>query len=220
MDILLAIISIIVLVVAVPKILDKEDQQHQENEKDSLEDIIDVDITDNYQKPDNQNTNKLYTPSEIFQLDDLEIFARTLYGEGRNLPKDEIEKIAWVIRNRVKDNGRENFHDTYGEVCLQKFQFSCWNSLYLSREMTENQKEVRRNVLRNQNSYQLCLQIAKNVISASELENPLDRVQHYVLNTDEVKINGDQIEESPYPEWTKNLKIVDNDGKGSHIFLG
>jgi hypothetical protein len=220
MDILLAIISIIVLVVAVPKLLDKEDQQHQENEKNSLEDIIDIEIPDNYQKPDNQNTNKLYTPSEIFQLDDLEIFARTLYGEGRNLPKDEIEKIAWVIRNRVKDNGRENFPDTYGEVCLQKFQFSCWNSLYLSREMTENQKEVRRNVLRNQNSYQLCLQIAKNVISASELENPLDRVQHYVLNTDEVKINGDKIEKSPYPEWTKNLKIVENDGKGSHIFLG
>ena len=218
MELILIIVSLITLVFAVPKILEKEDKQHRENEKEDLADIIDVEMPD-YDNIE-QEENKILTAKEVFQLDDLEIFARTLYGEGRNLPREEIEKIAWVIRNRVQDNGRENFPDTYAEVCLQKYQFSCWNSLYHNQFKDSNQKEVRKNVLYNQNAYAVCKAIAQKVINASEIENPLENVQHYVLNTDEVEIEGNKIKKSPYADWTKNLEVVENDGKGSHIFLG
>ena len=218
MELILIIVSLITLVFAVPKILEKEDKQHRENEKEDLADIIDVEMPD-YDNIE-QEENKILTAKEVFQLDDLEIFARTLYGEGRNLPREEIEKIAWVIRNRVQDNGRENFPDTYAEVCLQKYQFSCWNSLYHNQFKDSNQKEVRKNVLYNQNAYAVCKAIARKVINASEIENPLENVQHYVLNTDEVEIEGNKIKKSPYADWTKNLEVVENDGKGSHIFLG
>ena len=53
----------------------------------------------------------------------------------------------------------------------------------------------------------------------SEYENPVPNVQHYVLNTDEVKITNNKIERSPYPDWVKNMEVVENDGKGGHIFL-
>jgi hypothetical protein len=224
MKIFLIIIAILSLIYVVPIIFDNQKEEKEEKENQSLKDIIDLDLIDyrqdDYKQDDRVNTTKrLYTAKEIFQLDNLEIFARTLYGEGRNLPTDQIEKIGWVIRNRVNNNGIENYPDSYGEVCLEKYQFSCWNSLYLN-ELTDNQKEVRQNVLSDQVSYNNCLIIAKKVMNASEIENPLKNVQHYVLNTDQVKISGDKIIDSPYASWTKNLKIVDNDGKGSHLFLG
>ena len=222
MDIILIVISVIALIFVVPKVLDKEDQQHQENEKENLEDIIDVDLPDYDDQTDfdPEVKDKILSPKEIFQLDDLEILARTLYGEGRNLPAVELEKIAWVIRNRVRDNGMENFPDTYAEVCLQKYQFSCWNSLYHNQFKDNNQREVRRNVLSNQTAYSICQSIVRKVLNANEIENPLKNVQHYVLNTDKVKIEGKKIKESPYSDWVKNLEIVENEGKGSHIFLG
>lgn len=217
-QIILIIIAVATLFIAVPKILEKEDQQHKEKENDNLSDLIDYDppVFDN---EDMSGSTRILSPEEVFRLSDQEIFARTLYGEGRNLPDDELEKIAWVIRNRVKDNGRENYLDTYGEVCLQKYQFSCWNSLYLGEYRDNNQTEVRKAYLSDQGSYSRCKIIAEKVITASELENPLENVQHYVLNNDDVKIDNNKITDSPYPDWVKNMEVVENDGKGSHVFL-
>jgi hypothetical protein len=211
-------ILIVALVYAGVKFIgEKEEKDEYENinlddYKDYDPQIPDIDI----ESPD---SNEILTPKKVFELADLEIYARTLYGEGRNLNDDEIIKIAWVIRNRVNDNGRENYPDQYADVCLQKYQFSCWNSLYTGEFRDQNQKEVRKKVLSDQTSYYNCFDIAQKVYNSSELENPVPDVQHYVLNDDSVKIDGNKIIESNYPDWVKNMKIVQNDGKGSHIFL-
>jgi len=66
-------------------------------------------------------------------LTDLEIMARTLYGEARGeIPAGQIA-VAWVIRNRVEiDLGNDGKPDWWGEgitgVCQKPFQFSCWNA--------------------------------------------------------------------------------------------
>ena len=62
---------------------------------------------------------------------DLDIFARTLYGEGRgeyNKPDGGLAAliaIGNVIMNRVQKGGW--FGKTITEVCQKPWQFSCWN---------------------------------------------------------------------------------------------
>jgi spore germination cell wall hydrolase CwlJ-like protein len=60
-------------------------------------------------------------------MDDLEILARTLWGEGRGGSDEGLEAIAAVVMNRLRAPG-ERFGRTVAEVCLQPKQFSCWNA--------------------------------------------------------------------------------------------
>ena len=56
--------------------------------------------------------------------EDLLTLARTLYGELRGEPTEGQEAVANVIMNRVR-SGR--YPNSIVKVCLQPFQFSCWN---------------------------------------------------------------------------------------------
>lgn len=64
---------------------------------------------------------------------DIEIGARTLYGEARGESFQGRVAVAHVIMNRVLADLRgDNKPDWWGEgieaVCLRAFQFSCWNA--------------------------------------------------------------------------------------------
>ncbi|MFW6001664.1 MAG: cell wall hydrolase [Halanaerobium sp.] len=197
----------------------------EKDKKEDRKDYKDIDLDDykdydppipdfDVDKPDDDD--KILSSKEVFELADIEIYARTIYGEGRNLNDDEIIKIAWVIRNRVNDSG---YPDQYADVCLQKYQFSCWNSLYTGEFKDQNQREVRKKVLADQTNYYRCFDTAQKVYNSNKEDNPLPGVKHYVLNDDTVKVEGDKIVESNYPDWVEKKKIIQNDGKGSHIFL-
>lgn len=60
---------------------------------------------------------------------DVDIVARTLYGEARGEYKttglSAFIAIANVIANRVAHPFK--YGKTYGDVCLKPSQFSCWN---------------------------------------------------------------------------------------------
>lgn len=56
-------------------------------------------------------------------MTEIEIFARTLYGEARSGDVQDAEAIACVVLNRV---GYRNWPISVREVCLQPWQFSCW----------------------------------------------------------------------------------------------
>ncbi len=56
---------------------------------------------------------------------DLDVMARTIWGESRGEPKAGREAVAWVIRNRL--NRPKRFAPTIAGVCQQAYQFSCWN---------------------------------------------------------------------------------------------
>lgn len=66
----------------------------------------------------------------INTFSDIEIIARTLYGEARGeVPKVGIiglEAVASVIWNRWRTKPGY-FGTTPREVCLKPYQFSCWN---------------------------------------------------------------------------------------------
>lgn len=57
---------------------------------------------------------------------DIDILARTIYGEARNQRHMGKEAVAWVVLNRL--NKRSWYGDTIAGVCLKPWQFSCWNA--------------------------------------------------------------------------------------------
>ena len=65
-------------------------------------------------------------------MDELEIFAKTLYGEARGESLAGIEAVANVILNRHK-MALHQHHTWWGktipEICLKPMQFSCWNPM-------------------------------------------------------------------------------------------
>ncbi len=62
---------------------------------------------------------------------DLDVMARTVYGEARGEIETGKIAVAWCIRNRAElDLGNDGKPDWWGEgiggVCLKPYQFSCW----------------------------------------------------------------------------------------------
>lgn len=68
-------------------------------------------------------------------MSDVDILARTLYGEARGEGIEGMEAVACVIINRynakkwftgyIYENGQKV--PSIAQTCLKKFQFSCWN---------------------------------------------------------------------------------------------
>lgn len=59
--------------------------------------------------------------------EEIDITARTLWGEARGEGVTGMQAVANVIRNRV--NGLKWFGSTFKEVCLKPRQFSAWEDL-------------------------------------------------------------------------------------------
>lgn len=66
----------------------------------------------------------------IKSLSDMDVVARTLYGEARGEVNKfgiiALEAIASVIWNRLAINSKR-FGTTPRQICLKPYQFSCWN---------------------------------------------------------------------------------------------
>lgn len=59
-------------------------------------------------------------------LSDIDVMARTLWGEARGEGRGGMIAVAWVILNRLRDR---RWPTSIMEVCKQPWQFSCWNGL-------------------------------------------------------------------------------------------
>lgn len=57
---------------------------------------------------------------------DVDVLARTLYGEARGEGISGMQAIAWVVVNRVK-RGPPRFPSTVAGVVKQPHQFTCWS---------------------------------------------------------------------------------------------
>jgi len=67
-------------------------------------------------------------PNDFAYTDrDLDISAKTLWGECRGEPLLGQQAVAWVIRNRAAWLPSAWWGDTPASVCLKSWQFSCWN---------------------------------------------------------------------------------------------
>ncbi|MDR0678507.1 MAG: cell wall hydrolase [Holosporaceae bacterium] len=92
-----------------------------------------------------------------FSENDLDILARTLYGEGRG----ELYKFGMAsliaIANVVVNRKSKDFAKTVADVCLAPYQFSCWNLKDINYEKIKNVTE--KNPI-----FKTCIQIAENIL--------------------------------------------------------
>lgn len=68
---------------------------------------------------------------------DIDILARTIYGEARGEPELGKKAIACVVMNRYKAH-RYFSGATIAETCQKRKQFSCWNAGDPNRKVIEN----------------------------------------------------------------------------------
>jgi spore germination cell wall hydrolase CwlJ-like protein len=125
-----------------------------------------IQINDLINLPDSSDDNHDVDPEE------LDIMARTIFGEAEG--ESDLGKVAvgWVIMNRVAKQtwyGR----DVIG-VCLWPWQFSCWNPGTPRRTIIES-------VRNNNTHFQKCLESAKKVLTSSE-PDPTGGATHYHAN--------------------------------------
>lgn len=62
---------------------------------------------------------------EILEQSDVEIMARTIYGEARGQGLEGMVAVASVILNRTLSPAKYGYE--ISGVCLKPMQFSCWN---------------------------------------------------------------------------------------------
>lgn len=132
---------------------------------------------------------------------DVDVMARTLWGEARNEGYKGMQAVANVIMNRTKSN---RWPDTPADVCLQYKQFSAWNdndpNLPLMRRVDESDKRFR-----------MALEIARKAVKG-DLADITGGADHYLNISFTRKIRGGSI-----PKWaelgTTTRKI------GAHTFM-
>ncbi len=130
---------------------------------------------------------------------EIEIMAKTIYGEARgeyyhkNGGLRALEAIGHVIMNR-------SFAKSIpiSSVCLQPWQFSCWNKGDPNREIIEN-------VTLDDPIYRICFVIAKR-IACEELDDITGGATHYYSTS---------LRRPPY--WAKNQKPTIKIGR--HLFF-
>lgn len=106
----------------------------------------------------------------MFTPRDLEITARTVYGEARGEPEGGRVAVAWVIRNRAEAGYRGN---TPEEVCLKPKQFSCWNA--------DDPNASKLKYLNTQSEgFRQCL-LATAMVFADLVDDPTNGSRHYLV---------------------------------------
>jgi len=102
----------------------------------------------------------------IYNDADLDIMARTLYGEAEALNELDAIAIGWVIKNRVD---YPNWPNSVREVCLQPWQFSCWNANDPNRDR----------ILKGSGRwFDRCKELAKSILE-DKVADPTFKSTHY-----------------------------------------
>jgi N-acetylmuramoyl-L-alanine amidase len=101
---------------------------------------------------------------------DIDILARTIYGEARGESDAGKAAVAWVIKNRAEAGGW--WGDDIVEVCLKPYQFSCWNRNDPNRSVIEK-LSAKGNPL-----FLKCVDIAREVL-ARQISDVTQGANHY-----------------------------------------
>lgn len=120
---------------------------------------------------------------------ELDVFARTIYGEARGEDVAGKVAVANVILNRFKIakerrsiKGPRNFSDNFGDgitvagTCQRAWQFSCWNENDPNRDKIVNVK--------GSDLYFIeCMLVAKAALAGLFVDNTLGSTHYYVTTT-------------------------------------
>lgn len=123
---------------------------------------------------------------------DVDILARTIWGEARGESRQGREAVASVVMNRVADR---RYPKTVAGVCQQRWQFSVWN------DGDPNREKILAVTVRDAR-FKECLAIAERAVAGS-LIDATGGATHY--HTTGVR-----------PNWADDTKVSAR--IGSHIF--
>ncbi len=136
---------------------------------------------------------------EYYRSLEVDVLARTIFGEARGEPHAGLEAVANVVLNRVKVSQKRGGRYWWGNniigVCQKPYQFSCWNKNDPSykRLTTVTDKNVH---------FATCLRIARRAVIGT-LKDNTGGATHY---------HADYV--SPY--WSKGEKPLKTISR--HIF--
>jgi len=138
--------------------------------------------------------------TQINSIRQRDIFAKTLYYEGGSTDDIiEILYIGYVIRNRV--DGKKWFGNNYIEVCLKKWQFSCWNNKTLE-QIEAIDLDARR-------KWKMCLMVAEYIMELPKKEIPAE-MQGVCYYYNPLLV---------CPTWAYKGELVYPEPRLAHIFL-
>lgn len=127
---------------------------------------------------------------EHIEKDNTTILALTLYGEARGeickVGILSLQAVGMVVVNRLKNGG---FGKCVEEVCLQPYQFSCWNQHDLNFDILISYEVVKDPV------FQVCYHTATNILHEKIISDFTQGATHYHARS----IN---------PYWTKNMRLT------------
>lgn len=129
---------------------------------------------------------------------EIDVLARTIFGEARGEPLEGMEAVASVVLNRVaiaQKRGKYWWGNSIIQVCQKPYQFSCWNR----NDPSYNRLNT---VTLKNDTFKKCVRIATHAANGT-LWDCTKGATHY---------HADYV--SPY--WAKGEKPVRTIGR--HIF--
>lgn len=105
---------------------------------------------------------------------EIDVLARTIYGEARGEPVRGKEAVACVILNRARIARRRGGYwwgDGIEGVCLKPWQFSCWNADDPNRDKIEK-------VDAGNTTFKTCRRVARRAVGGA-LKDPTGGATHY-----------------------------------------
>lgn len=124
-------------------------------------------------------------PLNVSDLSDLEVVARTIWGEARNQNLTGMTAVGCVIQNRAHIDGW--FGTTPREVCLKPYQFSCWGR-------NDPNRALMLSVTTADRQYQVAISIANSVLTGT--------LNDITNNADSYEVKGTNA------FWARNLEPV------------
>lgn len=115
-------------------------------------------------------------------MSDIDILARTLYGEARGEGKMGMEAVANVVLNRMHlADQHSHFGDGSAEsACKAPWQFSCWNANDPNSHLLET-------VTNSDPIFAQCLQIASDALNGLLTDYTNGATYYYVRGSAEPK---------------------------------
>ena len=108
---------------------------------------------------------------------EIDILARTLWGEARGESQAGMEAVAWTIRNRVFDGKAKSWWgEGYAGVCQKPWQFSCWNANDPNSPYLKGAKPI------PAGEYKKALAAATSVVNGL-VSDPTNGATHYYATT-------------------------------------
>lgn len=101
---------------------------------------------------------------------DIDVLARTLWGEARNQGSGGMRAVAHVVINRVRQPGW--WGKTVAGVCRKARQFSCWN------KGDPNRAKLERVTMRDPH-FRLCLRAAAEALAGLS-KDPTGGATHFM----------------------------------------